>query len=188
MDLDRHWFLTWVTYGSWLPGDERGFVSHVRTASGRQVIHNIPGTPRDGKIPALRRYAASQLKCDPIQLTLPHAEALLEQFHETVEYRRWHLWVVGIMANHVHVVVGVPGDPEPSKILGDLKCYGSRALNQRWGKPESDTWWADSGSKRKLRNDDAVLCAIHYVIEQDFPLLIWTAPIPELDLPGGRLV
>ena len=25
--IDRIWFLTWTTYGTWLPGDERGFVS-----------------------------------------------------------------------------------------------------------------------------------------------------------------
>ena len=188
MDMDRHWLLTWVTYRTWLPGDERGFVSHVRTSSGRHVINNIPGTPRDANIPQLRRYVESQLKCDPIQLTLPRAESLLEQFHETVKYRNWYLWAVGIMANHLHVVVGVPGDPEPSKILGDLKSYGSRGWNQGWGKPKSNTWWADSGSKRKLPNDDAILCAIKYVVDQDYPLLIWTAPIPELDLSGGRLV
>jgi hypothetical protein len=29
----RYWLLTWTTYGTWLPGDERGFVSPVRENS-----------------------------------------------------------------------------------------------------------------------------------------------------------
>jgi hypothetical protein len=29
----RYWFLIWTTYGTWLPGDDRGFVSPVRSSS-----------------------------------------------------------------------------------------------------------------------------------------------------------
>ena len=94
---------------------------------------------------------------------------------------------VAIMSNHCHIVVGVPGDPEPSKILGDFKSYGSRHLNRHWARPMSRTWWTESGSKRKLPNEEAVLAAIKYVMEQAYPLVIWTAPIPEMGLPGGRL-
>ena len=185
--LDRHWLISWCTYGSWLPGDPRGFVSYLRDTSGRQVKHNIPGTPYDAELPQLQRFAQCLLRGEPIRLVLDQAEVVLEQFQETARHRGWQLLAVAIMANHVHVVVGVPGDPNPSKILGDLKSYGSRALNQRWGKRPSGSWWAESGSKRKLPDERAVFAAIRYVIEQEYPLLIWTAPIPELNLPGGRL-
>ncbi len=89
------------------------------------------------------------------------------------------------MADHIHATVGVPGDPDPTKILGDFKRYGSRALNRRCGPPASDTWWAEGGSKRKLSDEDSLLCSIQYILDQDNPLLIWTALVPELDLPGG---
>jgi REP element-mobilizing transposase RayT len=52
---------------------------------------------------------------------LAHAEALLTQFQETARIRGWELRAVAIMFNHFHIVVGVPGDPKPSKILGDFK-------------------------------------------------------------------
>ncbi len=29
LTMDRYWFLTWTTYGPWLPGDRRGFVGPV---------------------------------------------------------------------------------------------------------------------------------------------------------------
>jgi len=32
--MERHWFLTWTTYGTWLPGDDRGFVCNVSSPDG----------------------------------------------------------------------------------------------------------------------------------------------------------
>lgn len=81
------------------------------------------------------------------------------------------------IANHVHHIVGVPGGPEPSDVMRDFKSYGSRALNARWPKPTSGTWWTQSGSQRKLANEPSVLAAVEYVREQEFPLVIWVNPI-----------
>ena len=72
-----------------------------------------------------------------------------------------------------HLVVGVPGDPDPSDVLGDFKSYGSRPLNRRWGKPASGTWWTEGGSKRKKADDAATLQAIRYVRDQENPLVVW---------------
>ena len=188
IECDRYWLLTSTTYGSRLPGDERGFVSPVRDQSGVEVIHNIPGTPVDAGMSRLEAYSLQTMKGEPIRLNLEHAEALLEQFQKTANYRRWQLLAVAVIPNHLHIVVGVPGDHDPSDILGDFKSYGSRRLNGRWGKPKSETWWTESGSKRKLQNGESVLAAIRYVMAQESPLLIWTANIPDLNLPGGRLV
>jgi REP element-mobilizing transposase RayT len=180
--MDRHWLLTSTTYGTWLPGARRGFVSNVRDGPGQEVRHNIPGTAVDEDMPGLEQHARATLKGPPIYFTREHAEALLAQFHETARYRGWTLLAVGIMANHFHIVVRVPGDPEPEQLLKDFKSYGSRKLNKRWGKPASETWWTEGGSKRKLPNDEAVRTAIEYVRNQPNPLLIWIAG----EASGGR--
>ena len=177
LEMDRHWFFTWTTYGTWLPGDERGFVSNVRVESGRREIrHNIPTTPHDANMPGLAESSRHTMLGPPIFLIQDQAEALLAQFHETANIRQWQLIAVGIMVSHVHVVVGVPGDPSPSDILGDWKSYGSRVLNRRWGKPKSETWWTESGSKRKLSDERAILTAVAYVRDPDSPLLLWIHP------------
>ena len=44
--VDRYWFLTWTAYGTWLPGDDRGFVGEAPDESGRVFNHNVIGTPR----------------------------------------------------------------------------------------------------------------------------------------------
>src|SRR5438034_1219736 len=110
--MDRYWLLTWTTYGTWLPGDERGFVSNVREGPGPEIRHNVPGTPYDADRSGLEAAARRSLKCPPVRLTAEQATLLLRQFHETAAFRNWVLLAVAIMANHVHLVVGVPGDPD----------------------------------------------------------------------------
>ena len=79
------------------------------------------------------------------------------------------------MSNHFHLVVGVPGDPEPGKLLGDFKSWGTRALTRRFGQPLSGTWWTERGSKRKLKDETALQAAIQYVLfKQPAPLLTWS--------------
>ena len=184
---DRHWFLTWHTYGTWLPGDERGFVSPLRDESGEAHIRNIPQTRLESDRPHLEAWSRERLKCDPITLTGSQAEILAEQFFETGRHRGWKLLAFAIVTNHVHLVLGVPGDPDPMKLLRDFKTYGSRALNRNFTCPESGTWWTESGSKRKLSNELSLLGAVRYTVEQAGAILVWTAPIPELNFRGGFL-
>ena len=170
--MDRYWLLSSTTYGNWLPGDSRGFVSNVRDGPGPEVRHNAPGEVIDADMPGLERAAHAALKCPPIRLTLEQARAVLNQFRETAAYRGWLLLAAAVMANHFHAVVGVEGDPEPSDLLRDLKSYAGRVLNKRWGKPASGTWWTESGSKQKVRN---LLGAVEYVRDQPFALAVYVA-------------
>ena len=172
--VDRHWFLTWTTYGTWLPGDERGFVGRVVDDSGQMRDHNQVGTQPAVPNRNLLRVAKQKLKSPPIILNLPQAEALFEQIQETAKFRGWLLIAVGVMKTHLHVVVGVVGDPDPERVLRDFKAYGSGCLNRRWKKPASDTWWTTSGSKRKLEDDRDVETVVHYIRNQPNPLLIRT--------------
>jgi hypothetical protein len=182
--MDRFWLLTWTTYVTWLPGDMRGFVSNVADDTGQGTRHNVPGTPCDSDLPRLRGFMAGSVKGGPIYLSAEQAEVLLTQFQETARFRGWHRLAVGIMANHVHILVGVSGDPDT--LLRDFKSYGSRALNRRWGKPASETWWTESGSKRKKAGEEAIRAAIGYVRDQEHPLLTWVASGHDQDTPVGE--
>lgn len=188
IECDRYWFLTWTTYGTWLPGDPRGFVSDVMQDDGSKVRHNIPGTEYDADMPILTEHAQAKLKGEPVRLDIQQADVLFAQIEETAGYRKWRLFAVAIMANHCHLVVGVTGDPEPNTLLRDFKSYGSRALSQHSEKPVSGRWWTKSGSTRKLPDDAAVLSAVQYTVDQDYPLLIWVTDVPELNLRKGRIV
>jgi REP element-mobilizing transposase RayT len=180
----RHWFLTWRTYGTWLPGDERGFVGTVVEATGKRVIRNAPGTPQEAPSAGLRDYARSIMRTDAVLLEPIHAAEMFAQFRETASTRGWALLALAVLANHVHVVVRVGGDPNGADVLRDFKCYASRRLNEVYGKPARGSWWSESGSRRVLRDETNVNAAVRYVREQEGALLIWAVAPPELS-PAG---
>jgi REP element-mobilizing transposase RayT len=182
------WLLTNTTYGTWLPGDRRGSVTSVRVpTSDTRIEFDLPGEPYVESIPELRQAAIRQMKGPPIYLDLARAEVLAEQFRETARFRNWTILAIAIMRNHWHIVVAAPGDPSPAKILGDFKAWGTRRLTREFGEPRSQTWWTDGGSKRILKNTQAVANAVNYVLKkQPNPLVVW----PAADTPAadaGRL-
>ena len=173
LTYDRHWLLTWTTYGTWLPGDSRGFVSPIPRKSGKWTRENRPGVAYDRDVPERLAESRRLLKGPPVFLRLPQAELLLGQFQETAAHRGWGLLAAAVMRAHVHLVVGVPGDPEPDALLRDFKAYGSRALNRRFSRPESGTWWTEGGSKRVNRTVELVVRAVRYVARQEGALVVW---------------
>src|SRR5439155_5065496 len=117
---------------TWLPGDPRGSVTSVRDIrpgdepTPFRFEHDLPGEPYEDELPGLRRSALELMKGPPIYLDREKAELILLQFQETAGYRKWTLRAVAIMINHYHIVVEVPGDPKPTKILADFKAYATR--------------------------------------------------------------
>jgi hypothetical protein len=63
--LDRAWLLNWTCYGTWLPGDRRGFVGFHNDANGFRVNRNEPNSETAREIAALRKYAAGPDDIDP---------------------------------------------------------------------------------------------------------------------------
>jgi REP element-mobilizing transposase RayT len=142
--------------------------------------------PIDQEMPGLQRSAQTLLQAEPVRLCETAARVLFQQFQETATIRHWKLLACAIMANHIHVVLGVPGDPDPAALLPDLKSYGSRALNRFYPGGASDRWWTQSGSRRILRTRDAVLAAARYVRDQEYPCLVWVDPLLATEL-GSRI-
>lgn len=170
-----HWLLTWTTNGTWLPGNSRGFVSPIPRESegGKWVRENRPGVSYDRDVPERWEQSRRLLKGPPVFLRSPHAELLLAQFQETTRHRGWGLLAAAVMRAHVHLVAGVPGDPEPEVLLRDFKAYGSRALNRQFERPISGTWWTEGGSKRVKRTEEAVAAAVRCVARQKGALVVW---------------
>jgi REP element-mobilizing transposase RayT len=103
---------------------------------------------RRGVSPPLQAYAGSIMTAAAVLLEVAQAQALADQLLETAAHRGWRVLALAVMANHVHVVVGVPGDPDPEKLLGDFKAWGTRRLNAGWGRGEH--WWSQ-GTRKPAR-------------------------------------
>ena len=160
--MQRSWLLTWTTYGTWLPGDERGFVGDVIDPDAVRRNHNVHGTSHSADHSPLHAYAAAVLTGPPVMLNQAQAVAVADQLRETAGYRQWDLHALAIMSNHVHLVITVAEDVLSEKIQGDFKAWGTRRLDRDWGKPNG-SWWTEGGSRRPLRGDEAVARAIEYL-------------------------
>ena len=149
-------FLTWTTYGSWLPGDERGWAEK-------------PGRFREPDTE--RRSTARQLMTET-KLTL---ESDQRQIVETTiadhcRIRRWELLAVSCRTQHVHVVVAAP-NRDPEEVMDQFKAWCTRRLKEHQAsKPEApvkvrNNWWTQRGSKRRLFDEASVEAAVRYVTE-----------------------
>jgi len=149
MDDPIAFFLTWVTYGTWLPGDPRGWVEY-------QHGWQIPD-------PVLEIEAAARMAEDACRLSEQQRVAVERQIAETCRHRSWQLHAVNCRSNHVHAVVSA-GDTWPKKIRTDLKAWTTRCLKQHFD-PSREHWWAERGSIRFLFDDDQLESAVFYVVE-----------------------
>jgi REP element-mobilizing transposase RayT len=170
--MSRAHLLTWTTYGSWLPGDVRGSVTTVRDEPGPRRRHNVPGTPYDPAMSGLNAAARAALRGPVVFLDKEQADCLVGQFQETANARGWRLLAAAVMRNHVHLVIVADDGIEPATMLRDFKSYGSRKLNLRWPRPASGTWWTESGSRRRLPDENAIRAAVRYVERQQFSLVV----------------
>ena len=141
-------FLTWVTYGKWLPGDARGWVEYR---------HGWQLPSRD-----LEADCESRMSDDAVRLASDQRSAVERQIAETCQHRGWHLHAVNCRSNHIHAVVSA-GETPPKKIRIDLKAYATRCLKSFDG--ERENWWAERGSIRWIYNDDDLEAAVIYVVD-----------------------
>lgn len=151
----KAYFLTWTTYGTWLPGNLRGWVDRHRT-------HGEVVEPPDPKREAAARQA---MMGEPAVLDQKLREIASSAMVETAAYCGWTVHAMDVRSNHVHVVV-TAADRPPGDVMRMLKVYASRAMN-RIAPGHNGRWWTRQGSKRNLFTDDAVAAAVRYVRNQD---------------------
>jgi REP element-mobilizing transposase RayT len=143
------YFLTWATYGTWLPGDARGWVEYRH---GWQLPD-----------PIRELEAKARMTEDACILTPAQRRAVAAQIADTCAHRGWMLHAVNCRSNHVHVVVSAEV-AIPKKIRGDLKAWATRTLKEKFDAGR-ENWWAERGSIRYLNTDDDLQSAILYVRE-----------------------
>lgn len=147
-------FLTWTTYGSWLPGDARGWVGR----------HGAIGAPSA----ALAQTARRRMRSRPVVLARADRCSVETTVRDQCFFRMWHLHAVACRTAHVHVVVSAP-DCDPETVLRCLKAWSSRRLSEMHTK-RTVPWWTRSGSVRRIYETEGVSRVIQYVLEcQDTP-------------------
>jgi len=157
------YFLTWPTYGTWLPGDERGW---VKRHHGFQLPDPVT------ELEAAARMTDQACRLDDEQRRLVEATIV-----EHCQIRSWTLHAVNCRSNHVHVVITASAHPD--EVRKELKALCTRKLKElnvrraAGSVPQAccgrDKWWAQRGSQRYINDEHGLEAAIQYVRDfQDF--------------------
>ena len=100
------YFLTWTTYGTWLQGDEHGWV-------------------KDGAVLApnakLKKYNQALMKNEEFRLTSQVKQVVKNAIIEEARFRNHHIHALAVCSNHVHLVLARTTEP-----------IGSLVRNYKW--------------------------------------------------------
>lgn len=157
-------FITWTTYGTWLPGDERGYVSNTLLPEGGVVVkENRTGVVPQRDDEYTREHAKALQNWDSVWLSRDEAFTAARSLASASAKRKWHVRRAAIMSNHIHVVVTDCPDDGPG-VRRILKGNAVADLSRVRGKPLR--WWTTGGSDRYLHDDASIEAAIRYVANQ----------------------
>lgn len=143
------YFSTWTTYGTWLPGDPRGW-------------YQRGGGFRDPN--STRQLDAILVMSEAVVVLDPDQRRIVEKtVADHCAIRKCLLHAVNCRSNHVHVVVTAPGRSieVPRE---QFKYWCTRRLKERAGVVR-ENWWTERGWDEYIDDDTALAEVIAYVIE-----------------------
>jgi REP element-mobilizing transposase RayT len=145
------YFLTWTTYGTWLPGDERGW-----NRKGQGDIQRAN--------PLFIDMARSEMKEPEFRLAPEDRRIAEATIRDHCRVRNWHLHAVNARSNHVHVVVTAAGY-KPETVRDQFKAWCTRKLKETGESATRTQFWTEGGSRRWINDEDDLEAAIVYVLD-----------------------
>ncbi len=154
------YLLTFGTFGTWLPGDARGW--HRR------------GTPRHlSPSHSLRARCVARLTREPVHFNPADITTAHDSIVETCAHYEWPLHALAVQDTHVHAVISAARSPEA--VVQRVKAWATRALRSR-GEYLSRPVWSEHGSTHYLHTRAAVEAAIAYVNDPHHEASGFTVP------------
>ncbi len=156
-------FITWTTYGTWLPGDGRGW---RKWKSGQQQPQ-----------PLLEDWCREQMKEQPLFLNPTQRLAVENVIREHSAIRAWELAAVSARSNHVHVAVTVVPTVSGKALAAgkclknvrdQLKANATRVLRQLPHPVTHEKIWTKGGDVQIIdKDEDWEQVILYIVVAQD---------------------
>ena len=154
------YFITWTTYGTWLPGDVRGWTKRHKGSQLSRI--------------GVASYARSQLMEDPLTLDAAQRCLVDATIRRHCAIRGWYLHTLNVRTNHIHVVV-TAAEYDSQVVMDQFKAWCTRRLQALARQRQDDhttreSWWTEGGSRRNVFTEEDLEAVITYVSEcQDAP-------------------
>jgi len=130
--MEKWWFITWSTYGSWLPGDPRGFQSW----RGRE---HVPPPKRYSR-GATETYDASDYERrlafsksiveESVQLSHDDRTEVLDAIVEDLATTNVQPFIMSVAAEHVHFLA-IFHEHSIRQLIGRIKSVATRRIKRR---------------------------------------------------------
>ena len=143
------YFITWTTYGTWLPGDARGW---RKTRKGDQA-------PR----PLLEAWCRHRMTESPVLLNETQRAKVEAVCREHAQVRGWVLHAVSARSNHVHLAV--TADKKPETVRDQFKANAMRVLRQPPDAITNEKVWTSGGDCEIVDGDDELERVVAYIME-----------------------
>jgi REP element-mobilizing transposase RayT len=149
------YFLTFHTYGTWLPGHERGSVDDEHNRLGEAFI-----PPDETKLERSRE----QMLGEPVCFNDSQRRIVLQAIVGVAEHRKWPLHAAHVRTTHVHIVVTSTLDPE--RTMNDFKAWATRKLREAGEFDADRVVWSRHGSTPYLWTEEQVVGAVRYTLHE----------------------
>ena len=149
MNDTKCYFITWTTYGTWLPGDARG----LRKRRGGYQISR----------PQLEEWCRKQMRGEAVLLALHDREAVENSCRDHCQHRGWTLIAVAARSNHVHAIV--ISDAAPAITRDQLKANCTLGLRRQVQPLAVARTWTRLGDVEILDTDEDIEACLIYVTE-----------------------
>ena len=143
------YFITWTTYGTWLPGDARGW---RKTKKGDQPPQ-----------PLLEEWCRDRMTESPVLLNDTQRDKVEVVCREHAGIRGWVLHAVSARSNHVHLAV--TADKAPKIVRDQFKANATRVLRQAPDAITNEKVWTRGGDCEIVDGEDELERVVQYILE-----------------------
>ena len=143
-------FITWTVYGTFLPGDARGW-RHRK--SGQRLAR-----------PRLETWHRERLHHDVVTLDTSMQSVADAAIREICRVRSWSVWAIAVRSNHVHAVITAP-EYTPVLVRDQLKAKATLELRRAFAVWNDRPVWTEKGDIEFLDSETDIEQCVVYVTE-----------------------
>ncbi|MDY7109869.1 MAG: transposase [Planctomycetota bacterium] len=111
----------------------------------------MPRDPVIGRDPDLEAADRRRLKGEPVFLSPQQQRFIQDLIPSLCDRGGWELRTCSADPDHVHVLLDIGREVHGERVRRILKRWITQALDERWGRPAGEKWWAKQGSNKPVK-------------------------------------
>ena len=144
------YMVTWTTYGTWLQGDDRGWVKDAEVLGANKKLETV---------------SKKKLQNGPVRLKRREKEIVRNCILEQAQRRGENIRAIAVFSNHVHVIVDRCND-EIESVVRKYKA-GATAKLHKAGFGCAKKIWTRGFDKRYCCDNKELKTRVKYVVEHN---------------------